>query len=95
MKIKRNRETNKQFTLKRRICSHRYATRRNHSTTTLPPKAQNLIEPAQHKIQPASWVAVHKPKKYRLKGKKTMRTKNIKRERENGITNTENRCLEL
>jgi len=37
--------------------------------TTLPPKAQNLIEPAQHKIQPASWVAVHKPKNDKLKGK--------------------------
>ena len=35
--------------------------------TTLPPKAQNLFEPAQHKIQSASWVTVNKPKNSKLK----------------------------
>jgi len=35
--------------------------------TTLPPKAQNLFKPAQHKIQFASWVTVYKPKNSKLK----------------------------
>ena len=47
--------------------------------TTLPPKAQNLFKPAQHKIQSASWVTVYKPKNSKLKEeKKYMKEKGMK-----------------